>query len=86
MMTYIQQQNQNKSNIQIPLSGFAIGNGWIDSFHQFSSLEAAYGHGLLEREQINTLKEMERECQEGYRVGVPVEPPEVCDQVMNDVI
>lgn len=69
MMNYILQQNNNNSSIKVLLQGAAIGNGWMDPFHQYAAAEAAYGHGLLDRPQVNAMDALERECQEKLAKG-----------------
>lgn len=69
IMNYIQKRNveiiENKKSsiIQIPVTGAAIGNGWIDPYYQYAGAEFAYGHGLIDMEQLNTLNDMETNCQ-----------------------
>jgi carboxypeptidase D len=50
-------------NVYIPLSGAAIGNGWLDPFRQYAAAEAAYGHGIIGRAQLTALGAKEKECQ-----------------------
>jgi carboxypeptidase D len=84
MMSYIREQNLNATNIDIRLSGAAIGNGWIDPYHQFAIHQAAYGHGIVDQEQVNALDEKERACQGAYVQGE--EPPDICYELSDDVI
>ena len=66
MMNYILQQNdanRNTDKIQIPLAGAAIGNGWIDPFHQYAAAQAAYGHGLVDLGQLYQFDAQEKQCQ-----------------------
>jgi carboxypeptidase D len=44
------------------LGGAAIGNGWIDPYHQYSAAEAAYGMGLISLGQKSHLDALEKEC------------------------
>ena len=69
MMAYIQKQNQNSPSLNIQLSGAAIGNGWMDPYHQYSAAAAAYGHGLIGRAQLHALDEKEKQCQAGLSAG-----------------
>jgi carboxypeptidase D len=69
MMHYMLQQNELSPLFQINLRGAAIGNGWVDPFYQYSAAEAAYGHGMLDRPQVNALDELERQCQESLAQG-----------------
>ena len=48
----------------VGVSGAAIGNGWVDPFHQYAAAEAAYGHGIIGRAQMSSLAETEKECQD----------------------
>jgi carboxypeptidase D len=66
MIAYILDQNQNAAEndkIYCPVSGAAIGNGWVDPFHQYAAAEAAYGHGIIGRAQWAALKVQEQTCQ-----------------------
>lgn len=67
MMAYILDQNEkvasSNDSIYIPLSGAAIGNGWIDPFHQYAAAHAAYGHGIVDRAQRSALDGREKQCQ-----------------------
>lgn len=69
MMNYIQKQNQKSPSITIPLTGAAIGNGWVDPTVQYSAHEAAYGYSLIGRAQKRALEEQERECQNALAQG-----------------
>ena len=100
MMAYIEKQNQkNKKSSstsssssstnggvlqQIHLTGAAIGNGWVDPYHQYATAAAAYGHGVIGRAQQHALDEKEKECQAklskgNYRV-------DVCFELLDDVV
>jgi len=61
MMAYI--QNQKNPPIQITLSGAAIGNGWIDPYHQYAAAAAAYGHGIIDFSLKRALDLQEANCQ-----------------------
>lgn len=71
LMNYILQKNNNlgADQFRIPLAGAAIGNGWVDPYYQYSAAEAAYGHGLVDRAQVNALNEKERQCQQKLSQG-----------------
>jgi carboxypeptidase D len=71
MMAYIQKQNQKNQKSsssnnnggtlqQIQLTGAAIGNGWMDPYHQYATAAAAYGHGLIGRAEQHALDEKEK--------------------------
>ena len=70
MMNFILKQNTKNKELSIPLSGAAIGNGWIDPFHQYTAAEAAYGHGLLGVAQVNALAISEKKCQNQLNQGI----------------
>ena len=68
MMNHILQRNDNPADashdaIVIPLAGAAIGNGWIDPYHQYAAAHAAYGHGLIDLAQLYALDAKEDACQ-----------------------
>lgn len=80
MIDFILQRNEGKvpppnSNqltplrVSIPCSGAAIGNGWIDPFHQYAAAEAAYGAGLIGTSQLASFQDMERACQSKLKSG-----------------
>lgn len=74
MMNYILQRNDagagnDGRSIKIPLAGAAIGNGWMDPYHQYSAHGAAYGHGLIDEAQLFKLKEKEISCQKALERG-----------------
>ena len=87
MMAYIEKQNKKTSppaDLHIKLSGAAIGNGWMDPYHQYSAAGAAYGHGLIGAAQRNALDSSEKECQAqlnngNYRANV-------CFGLLDDVV
>jgi carboxypeptidase D len=77
MIHYILQQNDKKlaKNVQIGVNGAAIGNGWMDPFHQYAAAEAAFGHGIVGRAQVAALQQDEHKCQaalqeQQYRSGI----------------
>lgn len=61
MMAYI--QKQPNPPIEIPLSGAAIGNGWVDPYYQYAAAAAAYGHGIVDFSLRRALDEKEQRCQ-----------------------
>jgi carboxypeptidase D len=80
MMHYILQQNDKADDTTssqqshdlsyiVTLAGAAIGNGWMDPVYQYAAAEAAYGHGMLDRAQVNAMDVMERSCQDDLRRG-----------------
>lgn len=87
MMAYIEKQNKKTSPppaLQINLSGAAIGNGWMDPYHQYSAAGAAYGHGLIGAAQRNALNTQEKECQAQLNKGNY--RAEVCFRLLDDVV
>jgi hypothetical protein len=84
MIEYIHRQQQTKPDVQIRFTGAAIGNGWVDPFHQYSAARAAFGHGLIDQSQVNALSEKERTCQmnlnnHNYRQAV-------CFGLLDDIV
>lgn len=91
LIHYILKQNDNgtnnnnkNNNIIIPVAGAAIGNGWMDPYHQYAAAEAAYGHGILGSAQVAALREDEAKCQAAllqkqYRSNV-------CFGLLDDVV
>ena len=69
MMNFILKQNTKNKELTIPLSGAAIGNGWIDPIYQYAAAEAAYGHGLLGLAQVDALAISEKKCQDLLNQG-----------------
>ena len=88
MMNYIQQQNAkidtSNNSIRIPLSGAAIGNGWVDPKAQYSAHEVAYGYGLIGRAQKRALEKKEEQCQRDLAKGIYVSS--VCFDLLDDVV
>jgi len=86
MMNYILKQNEDvaSGNILIPLSGAAIGNGWMDPMHQYNAAEAAYGHGIIGRAQLAAFAEEEKLCQEALYEGRYTE--HVCFKLLDSII
>jgi Serine carboxypeptidase len=83
MMNYIRQQNP-KSEIDIPLAGGAIGNGWVDPIYQYSAQDAAYGYAMIGKSQQRALDVMEEKCRKqllngNYR-------SEVCFSLLDEVL
>ena len=74
MMHYILRRNegitqQGSGLVEIPLAGAAIGNGWIDPYHQYSAAEAAYGHGIIDLAQVYQMQSKEEQCQAQLEQG-----------------
>eukprot|EP00579_Thalassiosira_antarctica_P008250 CAMPEP_0201879332 /NCGR_PEP_ID=MMETSP0902-20130614/10241_1 /ASSEMBLY_ACC=CAM_ASM_000551 /TAXON_ID=420261 /ORGANISM="Thalassiosira antarctica, Strain CCMP982" /LENGTH=656 /DNA_ID=CAMNT_0048407131 /DNA_START=25 /DNA_END=1995 /DNA_ORIENTATION=+ len=95
MMDFILQRNDGKitpsnSNgliplrVNIPCTGAAIGNGWIDPYHQYAAADAAYGAGLIGTAQRASLQDRERECQSKLKSGNY--RSSVCFALLDDII
>mmetsp|Transcript_9648 Transcript_9648/g.14358 ORF Transcript_9648/g.14358 Transcript_9648/m.14358 type:complete len:680 (+) Transcript_9648:26-2065(+) len=77
MMKFILDRNDDiqagkasaSGDVFISLEGAAIGNGWVDPFHQYAGAEASYGVGLIDSAQKRALDEKEIECQNGLKEG-----------------
>jgi len=64
MMDFILQQNdKHNSTVVMPLSGAAIGNGWINPYYQYAGAEAAELMGLIDAAQRRRLDQSEITCQ-----------------------
>eukprot|EP00571_Detonula_confervacea_P006954 CAMPEP_0172320622 /NCGR_PEP_ID=MMETSP1058-20130122/40959_1 /TAXON_ID=83371 /ORGANISM="Detonula confervacea, Strain CCMP 353" /LENGTH=657 /DNA_ID=CAMNT_0013035917 /DNA_START=41 /DNA_END=2014 /DNA_ORIENTATION=- len=70
--------------VNIPLSGAAIGNGWIDPYHQYSAADAAYGAGLIGTAQRASFEDKERQCQSNLKSGNY--RSSVCFGLLDDII
>jgi carboxypeptidase D len=86
MMNYIHQHNQgnNDNNLKIRVEGAAIGNGWVDPYHQYAGAEAAFGHGLIDLAQKYALDEEERACQQQLASGNFHYGP--CFSLLDDIV
>eukprot|EP00978_Attheya_sp_CCMP212_P023616 scaffold72706_cov52-Attheya_sp.AAC.3 len=80
MIDFILQQNDKLKDtsdatkkewprVEIPVAGAAIGNGWVDPYHQYAAAEAAYGMGLIDLAQKSNFDSMEKECQNQMDAG-----------------
>ena len=49
-------QDSSRKGIIINIDGIAIGNGWIDPFHQYDVSDYAHGQGLISDGQRHTMK------------------------------
>ncbi|KAL7580720.1 hypothetical protein ACA910_001005 [Epithemia clementina (nom. ined.)] len=84
MMNYILQKNRIGSYPFIPLAGAAIGNGYFDPIYQYAAAEAAYGHGLLDRAQLNSFAAAEQKCRSILQQGKAT--PDVCYSLLDDIL
>ncbi|MCP4744570.1 MAG: S10 family peptidase, partial [Desulfobacteraceae bacterium] len=80
MIDFILQRNDGKIvpdqkngleplRVNIPVRGAAIGNGWVDPFHQYAAADAAYGAGIIGTAQKANFEKMERRCQDKLKSG-----------------
>ena len=87
MAAYIEKKNVNidhKNLIYMKIKGLAIGNGWIDPYHQYDVSDYAHGLGYLTIEQRNRMKQMEKICQSNLKQGRYSQS--VCFSLLDDVI
>ncbi|KAL7544116.1 hypothetical protein ACHAXR_013558 [Thalassiosira sp. AJA248-18] len=95
MMDFILQRNDGKLvpsgdngltplRVNIPCSGAAIGNGWIDPYHQYAAADAAYGAGIIGTAQRASLEGKERSCQKILKSGKF--KTGVCFALLDDII
>lgn len=95
MMDHILQRNDGsiaptESNglgplrVLMPCSGAAIGNGWIDPYHQYAAADAAYGAGLIGTAERASFEEKERICQSNLKAGVL--NSNICFDLLDDII
>jgi carboxypeptidase D len=67
MMDHILQRNDDtskktKPRVKFNLAGAAIGNGWIDPYHQYAAADLAYAIGSIDSAQKQALDEKEAQC------------------------
>ena len=95
MMDYILQRNDGNIaptdtnglhplRVNIPISGAAIGNGWIDPYHQYAAAGAAYGAGIVGSAQRAFFDDKERECQSNLKSGNYYSG--VCFDLLDDIV
>jgi carboxypeptidase D len=41
----------------------------MDPYHQYGAAEAAFGHGLVDRAQLNAMAAVEQDCQSQLQAG-----------------
>jgi hypothetical protein len=62
MAKYILQRNAEaalhpaRGGLVVRIDGLAIGNGWIDPFHQYDVSDYMHGQGLISDGQRHTMK------------------------------
>lgn len=83
---HILKQNQNlkEGHYYIPAKGAAIGNGWVDPFHQYAAAEAAYGHGLIGTAEWEALNKKEKDCQRMLTKGKY--DNDVCFDLLDEIV
>ena len=87
MMSYILNRNDDTANppdVIIPISGAAIGNGWVDPKNQYAAATAAYGSGLIDLAQKAAFDESEVECQKKMDQGNLA--ASVCFRLLDDIV
>lgn len=83
IMDYIL-SNSAQARVQMTLGGAAIGNGWIDPFHQYAAADHAYGMGLINLAQKAHLDEQEKECQRLLSAGMLNSP--ICFSLLDTIV
>lgn len=91
MMDYIFQKNEeipssteSSKSIFINLKGGAIGNGWVDPYHQYAGAAVAAGYGLIDFAQWASLNSKEEQCHIQMDKGNL--DASVCFQLIDDII
>ncbi|EED95935.1 serine carboxypeptidase, partial [Thalassiosira pseudonana CCMP1335] len=76
MMDFILKRNDG--------NGAAIGNGWVDPYHQYAAADAAYGYGIIGMSQRASLEDKERSCQSQLKSGKY--DSNVCFALLDDIV
>jgi carboxypeptidase C (cathepsin A) len=89
MMDYILQRNDDidpktAPPVKINLAGAAIGNPWMDPFYQYGATDIAFGAGLIDLAQKETLDSQELVCQEKLKSGSK-HYQKFCDKLQNKI-
>lgn len=89
MMDYILQRNNDhatdpRTGITIDLGGAAIGNGWMDPYHQYMASEYAYGIGLIDAAQRRGVSADEEACRAKLAIGHLHES--VCTNLIDTIV
>lgn len=67
----ILQENQNSSNLFIPLGGVGIGDGWTNPPVQATAYaDFAFAAGVIDEEQREQVEVVQRNCYEHYQQGL----------------
>jgi len=69
MMKYILDRNDESDGVFIDLEGAAIGNGWINPYHQYAAAEITYGAGMIDLSQKRKLDKDEEKCKKDLNKG-----------------
>jgi len=83
----IQQANNNKEGLYIPLKGLAIGNGWVDPNKQYPGYpDFAYNNGLIDALEYYADKLALDYCQNLISMGATLEALEACNLMTETVL
>lgn len=55
-------RNTASDDVIISIEGIALGNPWLDPFHQYDASDFAHGLGIINQGQKHRLKELEKKC------------------------
>lgn len=89
MIDFILKQNDESNPdkapiIQVPVSGAAIGNGWIDPFFQYAATDFAVGAGMIGVGEAAHYRKMEKSCQNNLINGNY--NSRVCFDLLDDIV
>jgi carboxypeptidase D len=74
----------NERALVLPVSGGAIGNGWVDPYYQYSGADFAFGHALIGLSEVAAFQVKETQCQEKLNQGIYNDA--VCFDLIDDII
>ena len=77
-------QSGNESDIEWDVRGMALGNGWIDPYHQYDVSRQAQALGLITEGQAISLRLQERACQSALEKQQFM--TKVCWNLLDDVL
>jgi carboxypeptidase D len=61
---FLQQRDGPRADeVRLDLRGIALGNAWIDPYHQYDVSRYAHARGLITEGQVHSLRHAERACQ-----------------------
>ena len=86
MMAHLLERNAAlpKNGLSIDLRGAALGNPWIDPYHQYDASELAHGLGFITKGQLNSLREADARCKNLLKNGKLNQ--HVCFELLDHVI